>query len=41
MHSDRHARGGVKLPGEDFLLCMKVWLDFKVQGVELYVTFGS
>ena len=43
MHSDRHARGGVKLPGEDFLviflLFMKVWLDFMVQGVELYVIF--
>ena len=41
MHSDRHARGGVQLPGEDFLvifwLYMKVWLDFIVQVVELYL----
>ena len=41
MHSDRHARGGVKFPGEEFLviflLYMKVWSDFMVQGVELYV----
>ena len=43
MHSDRHARGDVKLPGEDFLviflLFMKVWLDFIMLGVELYVIF--
>ena len=37
MHSDRHARGGVKFPGEDIF--MKVWLDFMVQGVEIYVIF--
>ena len=41
MHSDPHARGGVKLPGEDFLvifwLFMKVWLDFIVQDIKLYV----
>ena len=43
MHSDRHARGVIKFPGEEFLviflLFMKVWTDFMVQGVELYVIF--
>ena len=37
MRSDRRARGGVKSPGEDilafFLLYMKMWLDFIMQGV--------
>ena len=41
MHSDRHARGGVKFQDEEFLviflLYMKVWSDFMLQGVELYV----
>ena len=41
MQSDRHARGGVQLPGKDFLvifwLYMKVWLNFTVQGVKFHV----
>ena len=41
MDSDRHARRGLKLPGEDFLvifwLYMKVWLNFTVQSVEFHV----
>ena len=39
MHSDRHARGGVKLPGEDFFGDFYTLHESLVRfyGVELYV----